>query len=351
MITRRQLLSTLATASATLAVAFKSSPALAANTDWQAVKDETFAFIKKCLRPDGSYAPSPDAAYAGNSDTGLSDLAAVTYAAVLAKTVGWELPEAKKSAEFIHKHQQPDGRFINLGGAMKATEDLAILYNTTQGVVSLRALGQKPQIDPSPIMKRFFEPGAIEKLPWYTTSFFPLFYAALEKPFPPEYQKALSDYMKKNQTEDGYLQDHIAATYHAAHFYRLVGEETPRGQAMLRRALKDQKADGGWNIREPDWDVHACFDAVFVLRHLGGDSAECRAAIAKAAEWVMTCRNPDGGFAHYPKEHSDMDAVYFQFGTLIQAQLIPGTRFDLPDAHTLSWGHAMVPGKKYSIGR
>jgi hypothetical protein len=317
------------------------------NRDWQKIKDDTFSFVRKCLRPDGGYAPSPDADYKGNSDTGLSDMAAVTYAATLAKTVGWELPETKKSIEFLHKHQQSDGRFVNLGGKMNAEENLAILYNTTQGVVALRALGQKPNIDPAPVMKRFFEGDSHKKLPWYTTSFFPLFYAALEQPFPAEYKKALSDYMIANQTEDGYLQNHIAAAFHMAHFYRLVGEETPRAKQMVQRALKDQKPDGGWNIHEPSWDVHACFDAVYVLRQLDPKNADCRAGIARAADWVMTCRNADGGFGHYPQWHSDMDAVYFQFATLIQAELIPGARYDLADGHTLSWGHAMSPDKKY----
>jgi hypothetical protein len=334
-------------AAGTLGIMAGSNAASAETPDWQRVKDETFAFICKCRRPDGGYAPSPDADYAGNSDTGLSDMAGVTYAAVLAKTVGWELPEPKKSIDFIHSHQKTDGSFVNLGGKMKPDGDLAILYNTTQGVVSLRALGQKPNVDPSPVMKRFFDPEVLKKLPWYTTSFFPLFYAALEKPFPADFRKALSDYMIANQTADGYLQNHIAATYHMAHFYRLVGEDTPRGKEMLARALKDQKSDGGWNIHEPDWDVHACFDAVYVVKQLGGDRPECKESVERAASWVMRCRNSDGGFAHYPTWHSDMDAVYFNFGTLIQAGKIPGTRFDLPDGHTLSWGHAMVPGKKY----
>jgi hypothetical protein len=26
---------------------------------------------------------------------------------------------------------------------------------------------------------------------------------------------------------------------------------------------------------------------------------------------------------------------------------VPGARLDLPDAHTLGWGHAMQPGKIY----
>jgi geranylgeranyl transferase type-2 subunit beta len=116
---------------------------------------------------------------------------------------------------------------------------------------------------------------------------------------------------------------------------------------MVSRVLRDQKPDGGWNIKEPDWDVHACFDAVFILRQLGGESEQVRKAIAKAADWALTCRNEDGGFGHYPKWHSDMDAVYFQFGTLIQSGRVGTAKTDLPDAHTLSWGHAMQPGKVY----
>src|SRR5437764_15293329 len=50
---------------------------------------ETFEFILRCRREDGSYAPAPDPGYDGESDTKLSDLAAVTYASVLAKTMGW----------------------------------------------------------------------------------------------------------------------------------------------------------------------------------------------------------------------------------------------------------------------
>jgi hypothetical protein len=42
-----------------------------------------------------------------------------------------------------------------------------------------------------------------------------------------------------------------------------------------------------------------------------------------------------------------MDAVYFQFGTLIQAGRLPTAKLDLPDGHTLSWGHAMQPDKVY----
>ena len=116
---------------------------------------------------------------------------------------------------------------------------------------------------------------------------------------------------------------------------------------MVARVLRDQKPDGGWNIKQPDWDVHACFDAVFILRQLGGESEAVLKGMETAAQWALSCRNEDGGFGHYPRWHSDMDAVYFQFGTLIQCAAVSPTRRDLSDAHTLSWGHAMQPGRIY----
>jgi len=312
-----------------------------------AVVTQTVAFIRRCAGEDGGYAPSPDPKYAGNSDTGLSDLAAVTYAATLAKTMGWELPNPDKSLEFIHRHQQPDGSFANQAGRMDPKGDLAILYNTVQGVVALRALGQRPRIDPTPVMDRFFAKEAYKRLPWYTTSFFPLFYAALDKAFPKQQDLALREWQMANQAEDGYLGDHVAATFHLVHYMRLVGQPTPKSDKIVQRVLRSQKTDGGFDIKEPDWDVHACFDAAFILRQLGGDAQPVQRAIAKAADWAIRCRNADGGFGHYPNWHSDMDAVYFQFGTLIQAGRVKNAKLDLTDAHTLSWGHAMRPGKVY----
>ena len=121
------------------------------------------------------------------------------------------------------------------------------------------------------------------------------------------------------QADDGYLNDHIAATFHAAHYYRLVGEPTPKGAQIVARTLRDQKADGSWLLNMPSRDRHATFDAVFTLHQLGPDRADCRAAIDKAARWAQSCRNPDGGFGHFPGSTSDADAIYFQAGTLVMA--------------------------------
>lgn len=62
---------------------------------------------------------------------------------------------------------------------------------------------------------------------------------------------------------------------------------------------------------------------------------------------ALSCHNDDGGFGHYPRWDSDMDAVYFQFGTLPQCGWVSPAKRDFPGAHTLSWGHAMQPGKLY----
>lgn len=317
------------------------------NFDGLKISDDTLKFVKTCARDDGGYSPSPDPQYLGNSDTRESDLAAVTYAATLAKTVGWELPHKEKSADFIQRHQKREGVFINFQGSLNPNEDLAILYNSTQGVVALRALGEKPKFDLVHVLDRFFEQALFKKLPWYTVSFYPLFYAALGKPFPEEYRAAIAQHIVQNQAADGYIGDHVASTFHMVHFFRLLGEPTPRGEAVVKRVLGDQKPDGGWHLKPPDWDVHACFDAVFILRQLSWGSSASRAAIRRSAEWALACRNSDGGFGHFRGWHSDMDAVYFQMGTLIQAELIPTANFDLPDAETLSWGHAMKPGKIY----
>jgi len=311
------------------------------------VRENALAFIARCRRDDGGYAPSPDPNYGGNSDTASSDLAAVIYAVVLLKTLGEKPARVQQIVEFVQGHQTPEGRFINKTGKFDPGTDLAILYNTTQGVVALRAAGARPRFDPEPAIARIVESGAFRKLAWYTTSFFPLFYAALGRPFPNRFRVAICRHMDAHQAEDGYLQDHVAATFHMAHFYRLLGLPTPRGERMVARVLKDQAVDGGWAIKAPDWDVHSAFDAVFILRQLGGGTAPVKKAIARAVEWALRCRNPDGGFGHYPGRHSDMDAVYFHLGTLIQGGVIPGARLDLPDAQTLSWGHAMEPGRVY----
>src|SRR5437867_12183664 len=115
--------------------------------------------------------------------------------------MGWRLPHPERSIDYIQRRQQHDGTFIHLTGKMDPKSDGAVLYNTVQGVVALRALGERPRIDPSKALDRFFVGDAFKKLAWYTTSFFPLFYAALDKRFPRQLDEALRAHQVRNQTD------------------------------------------------------------------------------------------------------------------------------------------------------
>jgi prenyltransferase beta subunit len=178
-----------------------------------------------------------------------------------------------------------------------------------------------------------------QKLPPYSTSFFPLAFLAHGTPIPPEADRKIKVLMV--QDRDGYLNDHIAATFHAAHYYQLQGAMPPKAEAMLARTLRDQKPDGSWLLNPPARDRHATFDAVFVIKHVGKDRPECRRALDRATAWILSCRNADGGFGHYPGSTSDADAVYFQVGALVMAGYLKPVQPLPADPHLLGWGHLM----------
>ncbi|HWG43248.1 MAG TPA: prenyltransferase/squalene oxidase repeat-containing protein [Gemmataceae bacterium] len=293
-------------------------------------------FFAKTAGKDGSFQPGIDPAYEGISDSAYSDLAPVTYAVILHKTFGWKLPDETKTRAFLLSRQRKDGAFVNVKGTVDPQSPQARVYNTTQGLVALHALGTRPRHDPLPIFAAVLE-GDYKKLPAYSTSFFPLAYEACGKPFPTAADRKLRATM--NQTADGYLNDHIAATFHAVHYYRLLGEATPKADAILARVLRDQKPDGSWLLNPPARDRHATFDACFVLKQLGKGRPECQRALDRAAKWALRCRNADGGFGHFPGSTSDADAVYFQVGTLVLAGSLKPVNPLPPDAHLLGWGH------------
>jgi geranylgeranyl transferase type-2 subunit beta len=295
-------------------------------------------FYAKTSKPDGSFSPGIDPDYRGMSDSAYSDLAAVTYAVTIHKTFGWKLPREKQTMEFLLTRQRTSGKFYNVGGTVDPQSAEGRVYNTTQGIVALRALGLKPRFDPLPVFEEIPKQD-YKTLPPYLTSFFPLAYLAYGRPIPPEADRRIRATMI--QAPDGYLNDHIAATFHAVHYYRLIGEPTPLATQMVERALRDQKPDGSWLMNPPARDRHATFDAVFALWQLGHDRADCRAAIQKAARWVLTCRNPDGGFGHFPGSTSDADAIYFHVGVLVMAGFLEPVKPLPKDSHLLSWGHLM----------
>ncbi len=301
------------------------------------------AFYRKTAEADGSFRPGIDPDYQGISDSAYSDLAPATYAVILHRTFGWTLPHEEKTRQWFLTRQQPDGAFVNQRGTVHPNSAAARVYNTTQGIVALAALGVKPRHDPRPVFAKVMEED-YKELPPYSTSFFPLAFEAYGYALPAEYDRKLRAGMI--QADDGYLNDHVAATFHAVHYYRLLRAATPKAEAMLTRVLRDQKADGSWLLNPPARDRHATFDAVFVLKQLGGDREDCKKAIDRAARWALRCRNSDGGFGHFLGSPSDADAIYFQVATLVMAGVLEPVK-PLPERpHLLGWGHLFPVPKK-----
>jgi geranylgeranyl transferase type-2 subunit beta len=295
-------------------------------------------FLARTARPDGSFANGTDPQYRGISDSAYSDLAAVTYAVTLHKSFGWKLPHEEATRRFLLSRQQSNGDFFNVAGTVDPKSAEGRVYNTTQGIVALRALGAKPRYDPLRVFEEILQQD-YQTLPAYSTSFFPLAYLAFGQTIPAEADRRIRATMV--QAADGYLNNHVAATFHAAHYNRLVGTPTPMPERILERVLRDQKSDGSWFLNMPSRDRHATFDAVFILRQLGHGRADCRAAIERAARWARSCRNADGGFGHFPGSTSDADANYFQAGTLVMAGFLKPVEPLPKDAYLLSWGHLM----------
>jgi hypothetical protein len=265
-------------------------------------------------------------------------MAPLTYAVTLHKTFGWKLPHEEKTRANLLARQKEDGAFDHVHGTGDPNAPLTRVYNTTQGLVALHALGDKPRFDPLPVFESVLD-GDYKKLPLYTTSFFPLAYQCIGKPFPPEQDRKIRALMV--QAEDGYLDEHVASTFHLVHYYRLTGAPTPKAEAIVARVLRDQKPDGSWMLNPPARDRHATFDAVFCLAQLGKDGPEVRRALRKAVLWALSCRNADGGFGHYPGSPSDADAVYFQVGVLVQAGYLKPANPLPKDPQLLSWGHLL----------
>jgi hypothetical protein len=141
------------------------------------------SFFKKTAGADGSFRPGVDPCYDGMSDSAYSDLAPVAYAVILHKTFGWTLPEEAQTRAFLLSRQGQDGAFFNVRGTADAKSAQARAYNTTQGLVVLRALGARARYDPRPIFGAVLQED-YKNLPPYMTSFFPLAYWPMARRFP-----------------------------------------------------------------------------------------------------------------------------------------------------------------------
>jgi len=302
-------------------------------------------FLTNTARPDGSFAPGTNPEYPGMSDSAYSDVAPTVYAVILHTTFGWKLPRETRTGEWLLTRQQSDGAFVNFTGTADPKSAQARAYNTTMALVALRALGLKPRHDPLPVFASVLKED-YKHMPLYMTSFFPLAHLAVGAQIPPAADRKIRDLMA--QGEDGYINEHVASTFHAVHYYRLIGAEVPKADEIVKRVLADQNANGSWFINPPARDRHATFDAVFTLHQLGGDQPKVQSAKRRSAGWALTCRNTDGGFGHFPGSASDMDAVYFQMGTLVLTGWLKPIDPLPSDPHLLGWGHLMPVPKSPS---
>src|SRR5436190_303702 len=216
--------------------------------DAKTVREGLQQFYAKTARADGSFQPGVDPDYLGMSDSAYSDLAAVTYACTIHKTFGWKLPHEEKTIQWLLSRQKESGEFVNVAGTVDPASPQGKVYNTTQAMVALHALGVNPKFDPLPVFEEILKQD-YKTLPAYSTSFFPLAYLCAGTPIPEQADRSIRALMIPD--DEGYLNDHVAATFHASHYYSLVGEPTPKGAQIVKRVLRDQNKNGSLLLNLP----------------------------------------------------------------------------------------------------
>ena len=103
---------------------------------------------------------------------------------------------------------------MNVAGTVDPKSAAGRAYNTTMAVMALRALGTKPKHDPLPVFDVVLK-AEYKALPLCMAGFFPRAYLACDRPIPKDADKKIKALMV--QDESGYINDHVAATFHAAH--------------------------------------------------------------------------------------------------------------------------------------
>ncbi len=239
----------------------------------EAVLDGLRAFIKKTAKADGSFQPGIDPEYRGMSDSAASNLAPVTYAVVIHRTFDWKLPNEAKTLTWIIDRQNRDGAFANTAGTVDPKSPQGRVYNTTMALMALKGLDSRPAYDPLPVFAKVMEKD-YKQLPAYSSSFFPLAYQLAGAKLPDGADKAMRATMI--QADDGYINDHVAATFHAVHYDKLLNATTPKADLILKRTLKDQRPDGSWTLNP--------LRAIGTLASTPSSSSSTWAAAAKIAK-------------------------------------------------------------------
>lgn len=101
-------------------------------------------FLSNVANPDGSYRTGIDPAYPGKSDTVLSRIAAPTYAIILSRTFGWELPYPDETKTFLISCKKPDEGFSHF--PFEEHADVDAVYFQVGGLVESGYLKVRPDI-------------------------------------------------------------------------------------------------------------------------------------------------------------------------------------------------------------
>ena len=311
-------------------------------------------------QPDGSYLPSATPGYLGIADGRVSDIAPAVYAAEIFQTLGAELPHPERTADFVQSRQTAEGYFRPPPDWPGHWTEASKLHSTCIGIRGLRALGRLPDVDPCPWLDA--EVGGRDTFGPYEPDFYANSYAALEQPMAEDCERKLTEVLLARQDPaTGWLMEDASdpdrpgwgfprnnpITFHAARFFHLAGKRIPLGDRILQGFVDVQQENGSWSLG----GVHGNFDAAVAVRVLSDNSEPYRAAVARAAEYALTCRTEDGGFRHFATEPpadladhvgypSEVDAVFFHVATLVMGGLLPD-RLDAAN-NWIGWGHSLV---------
>jgi hypothetical protein len=218
-----------------------------------------------------------------------------------------------------------------------------LVYNTLQSLLGLRIIGGRLPAGRDAAVRavvELFREHGLEGFPFYALDFFGQFFSIIGRSVPRLIARAVWRKYAAS-LRGGEVGGHVASTFHFVHFARLLGKPVPHAEAILAKTLGLQEPDGSFNrMPDPAWDVHATFDACFIIRQLGKGS-DCARALYRAARWAFSCRNRDGGFGHFPGRKSDMDACYFHAGTLVMCGILPARKVPSGTGRMLGWGHLL----------
>ena len=121
--------------------------------------------------------------------------------------MGWQLRNPGGRSNSSTGISSPTALF-GQGGSREPKSNLSVLYSTVQAVVALRALGERPRIDPFKVIDRFFVEQGVSEAAVVRHEFFPL----LRNLGKPSLNNTIGPCAtcRSDQKDDGYLGDHVA---------------------------------------------------------------------------------------------------------------------------------------------